>query len=191
MNNCNNIDQMLNLQKTPLTSRAMGCLLWISLRKLTVLWQWRDNDLDGVSNHQPHDCLLNCLFRIRSKKTSKLRITGLCVRNSPVTHSVCIWDLSSHGNHLISIILTHWGWDKITAIFQATFSHVFPWMKMYKFRLRFHWSLFPRVQLMGLMQQATHLMWDYVRGRLRKQAAFTHSIENSVILDGSRHVVQI
>ena len=40
---------------------------------------------------------------------------------------------------------------------------------------------------MGLMQQATHPMWDYVRGRLRKQAAFTHSIENSVILDGSRH----
>ena len=41
---------------------------------------------------------------------------------------------------------------------------------------------------MGLMQQATHPMWDYVRGRLRKQAAFTHSIENSGILDGPRHV---
>ena len=41
---------------------------------------------------------------------------------------------------------------------------------------------------MGLMQLATHPMWDYVRGRLRKQAAFTHSIENSVILDESRHV---
>ena len=38
------------------------------------------------------------------------------------------------------------------------------------------------------MQQATHPMWDYVRGRLRKQAAFTHSIENSVILDESRHI---
>ena len=32
----------------------------------------------GVSNHQPHDCLLNRLFRHRSKKTSKLRVTGLC-----------------------------------------------------------------------------------------------------------------
>ena len=41
---------------------------------------------------------------------------------------------------------------------------------------------------MGLMQQATHPMWYYVRGRLRKQAAFTHSIENSVILDGFRHI---
>ena len=32
---------------------------------------------DGVSNHQPHDCLLSCLFRRRSKKTSKLRVAGL------------------------------------------------------------------------------------------------------------------
>ena len=46
---------------------------------------WRHNDHDGVSNHQPHDCLLNRLFRRRSKKTSKLRVSGLCVGNSPGT----------------------------------------------------------------------------------------------------------
>ena len=40
---------------------------------------------DSVSNHQPYDCLLNRLFRRRSKKTSKLRVTGLCAGNSPVT----------------------------------------------------------------------------------------------------------
>ena len=45
--------------------------------------QWRHNGCDDVSNHQPHDCLLNRLFRLRSKKTSKLRVTGLCVGNSP------------------------------------------------------------------------------------------------------------
>ena len=45
--------------------------------------QWRHNDHNGVSNHQPHGCLLNCLFRRRSEKTSKLRVTGLCVWNSP------------------------------------------------------------------------------------------------------------
>ena len=44
---------------------------------------WRHNDHDSVSNHQPHGCLLNRLFRRRSKKTSKLRVTGLCVGNSP------------------------------------------------------------------------------------------------------------
>ena len=46
---------------------------------------WRYNGRDGVSNHQPHDCLLNRLFMRRSKKTSKLRVTGLCSGNSPVT----------------------------------------------------------------------------------------------------------
>ena len=46
--------------------------------------QWRHNERDGVSNHQPHDCLLNRLFRHSSKKTSKLRVTGLCEGNSPV-----------------------------------------------------------------------------------------------------------
>ena len=47
--------------------------------------QWSHNEHDGVSKHQPHDCLLNRLFRRRSKKTSKLRVTGLCEGNSPVT----------------------------------------------------------------------------------------------------------
>ena len=47
--------------------------------------QWRHNGCYGVSNYQSHDCLLNYLFRCRSKKTSKLRITGLCAGNSPVT----------------------------------------------------------------------------------------------------------
>ena len=40
---------------------------------------------DGVLNYQPHHCLLNRLFRRRSTKTSKLRITGLCAGNSPET----------------------------------------------------------------------------------------------------------
>ena len=47
--------------------------------------RWRHNGRDGVINHQPHDCLLNRLFRRRPKKTSKLRVTGLCEGNSPVT----------------------------------------------------------------------------------------------------------
>ena len=47
--------------------------------------QWHHNGRDGVSNHQPHDCLHNRSFRRRSKKTSKPRVTGLCAGNSPVT----------------------------------------------------------------------------------------------------------
>ena len=52
--------------------------MWVTL-------QWRHNGRDGVSNRQPHHCLLNCLFRHRSKKISQPRVTGLCAGNSPVT----------------------------------------------------------------------------------------------------------
>ena len=50
--------------------------------------QWRHNELDSVSNHQPHHCLLSRLFGCRSKKTPKLRVTGLCAGNSPGTGEV-------------------------------------------------------------------------------------------------------
>ena len=44
-------------------------------------------------------------------------------------------------------VLTHWGRDKMTAVFQTTFSTAFSWMKMDEFRLGFHWSLFLRFDL--------------------------------------------
>ena len=59
-----------------------------ALARVSAIWlplQWRHNGLDGVSNHQPHHCLLSRLFGRRSKKSSKLRVTGLCAGNSPGT----------------------------------------------------------------------------------------------------------
>ena len=47
--------------------------------------RWRHTERDGVSNHQPSDCLLKRLFRRRAKQTSKLYVTGLCAGYSPVT----------------------------------------------------------------------------------------------------------
>ena len=72
---------------------------------------WRHNGRDNVSNHQPHDCLLNRLFRRRSMKTPKPRVTGLCVGNSPGTgefpaqmssnaENVSIW-WRHHGKRLL------------------------------------------------------------------------------------------
>ena len=58
--------------------------LWNASDIATTLL-WRHNGHSIVSNHQPHDCLLNHLFRRRSKLTPKLRVTGLCVGNSPGT----------------------------------------------------------------------------------------------------------
>ena len=66
-------------------NRSWMCLRWGHADEIPVSLRWRHNRHDSVSNHQPHHCLLNRLFRRRSKKTSKLRVTGLCVGNSPGT----------------------------------------------------------------------------------------------------------
>ena len=71
-----------NCCKCTRTVPLLGSIAWPSI--FTALL-WRHNGHDGVSNHQPCDYLLNRLFRRRSKKTSKLRVTGLCAGNSPVT----------------------------------------------------------------------------------------------------------
>ena len=73
---------------------SMHTDLYVKVFEINISWyrchqdpslQWRHNEHDGVSNHQSHDCLFNRLFRRRSKKTSKLRVTGLRKRNSLVT----------------------------------------------------------------------------------------------------------
>ena len=60
-------------------------LLMILMMESVITLQWRHNGRDSVSNHQLRGCLLNRLFSRRSKKTAKLRVTGLCAGNSPVT----------------------------------------------------------------------------------------------------------
>ena len=72
------------------------CLIWFpmclqianlkviqNLHNDVITLQWRHNGRDCDSNHQPRDCLLNGLFMLTSKKTSKLRVTGLCAGISP------------------------------------------------------------------------------------------------------------
>ena len=97
---------------------------------------WRHNELGGVSDHQPHDCLLTCLFRHRSKKTSKLRVTGLCEGNSPGTgefpaqkasnaQNASIWwrHHDAHGSHII-IMCCNLISDNFTHIFRDYFAGV-------------------------------------------------------------------
>ena len=78
---------------------------------------------------------------------------------------------------IIAIISTHWSRNEMDAISQTTFWSAFSWMKMFEFRIRFHWSLFLRVQLMiiqhwfrwwlGAVQATSHYLnqwWlDYRR----------------------------
>ena len=67
---------------------------------------WRHDGCDGVSLHQLYDCLLNRSFMCRSKKTSKLRVTGLCSGNSPVTGEFPAQMASNAEN--VSIWLRHY-----------------------------------------------------------------------------------
>ena len=63
----------------PIGAGCASCARWS--RSL----QWQHNGHGSVSNHQPNNCLLNRLFRRRSKKTLKLYVTGLCAGNLPGT----------------------------------------------------------------------------------------------------------
>ena len=49
-----------------------------SYRRGTPALQWRHNEREGVSNHQPHDSFLNRLFRRRSKKHQSSTSLSLC-----------------------------------------------------------------------------------------------------------------
>ena len=101
--------------------------MWINPTNIKVSYhssgitplRWRHNDHAGISNHQPHGCLLNRLFRRKSKKTSKLRVTGLCAGNSPGTgefpaqmasyaENVSIWwrHHASTEKHEVSILVS-------------------------------------------------------------------------------------
>ena len=128
----------------------------------TIRLQWRHNGRDGVSFHQHRDCLLNRLFRCRSKNTSKLRVTGLCdwswLVNSPhkwpVTRKMFPSDdvimKTSSLEALHILMFKKWGLDKIVDNFQATYSNAFLWMKMILFEFKSYWSLFPMAQFVSV-----------------------------------------
>ena len=63
-------------------SSARICYRMCISTRITL--HWRHDGCDSVSNHQPHNYLLNRSCGRISKKTSKLRVTGLCAGNSPV-----------------------------------------------------------------------------------------------------------
>ena len=97
---------------------------WMGYDTLLEPLHWRHNGRDSISNHRPHDCLLKRLFRRRSKKTSKLRVTGLCEGISPVTgefpaqrasnaENVSIWR-RHHDEWISPSPITHW--DRVTNI---------------------------------------------------------------------------
>ena len=65
-------------------------------------------------------------------------------------------------------ILTHWGWDKMSAILQKIFSSAFSWMKLFEFRLKFTWNL-----LLGVLFT---LFQHWLRGWLGAVQATSHCL---------------
>ena len=101
-------------------------LIWAPIHYLRQYWcilQWRHNEHDGVSNHQPLDFLLNRLFRRWSKKTSKFRVIGLCAWISPVTGEFPTQMASNTEN--VSVWWRHHenGWNHIESGSPETMSH--------------------------------------------------------------------
>ena len=77
--------------------------------------QWRHNDRDGVSNHQLR-LFTQPFIQARSKKTSKLRVTGLSVGNSPVNGEFHAQMASNAEN-----VSTWWCHHDMLPIFQCIF----------------------------------------------------------------------
>ena len=106
-----NFDCEINHLNPTLTSKVRCTFTFYITKLLAYKWtyrpsvhsritlQWLHNRRDGVSNHQPRLCLLNRIFRRRSKKTSKLRVTGLCAGNSPVTGEFPL-QMASNAEHV-------------------------------------------------------------------------------------------
>ena len=86
-----------------------------------------------------HHCLLNRLFRRRSKKTWKLRVTGLCAGNSPMAGEFLAQMASNAEN--ISIWWRHHA--KMTKyINQANFYTIAKWAMFFRryFQIFFYWK---------------------------------------------------
>ena len=75
---------MLITKKTK-TWRQQACDSWLDQGLGSVYNDIIMSTCSSVWNHQRLHCLLNCWFMRRSKKMSKLRVTGLCMGNSSVT----------------------------------------------------------------------------------------------------------
>ena len=118
-------------QFSGLVDKVCGILhLYWTIQDYQQLWEVtsklaHDITVHGsVPNHQPHDCLLSRLFRRRSKKTSKLRVTGLCAVNSLVTgefpgqmasnvENVSIWLRNRGWFALCFLVNISWNWNVI------------------------------------------------------------------------------
>ena len=76
-----------SVHKGPILRKCAECHV-VPIQSL----QWRHNERDSVSNHQPRECLLSRLIIRRSKKASKLSVTGeFRAQRASNAENVSIW----------------------------------------------------------------------------------------------------
>ena len=136
-----------------------------------VSLHWRNDGRDSVSNHQPHDCLLNRLFRRRSKKISKFRVTGLCAGNSPETgefpaqkasnaENVSIWWRhhvnNRYGVSLLSVMSSKsdWSFTFLIILPWAILDYNGPWYIESQWQFRWFWIDMSQVIFLGCNQDS-------------------------------------
>ena len=144
-----------------------------------------------------------------ANKTSKLCIIvpfvlGFCAQRVNNVMITCFqvmtstWFMYSSGGSL-----THWGQDKMDAISWTTFSNAFSWIKMFEYRLKFHWSLFLRVQLtisqhwfrkwLGADQATSHYLdqWWLDYRRIYASLGLNELMMLQTSCQNSRHIIYI
>ena len=84
----------------------------------------------------------------------------------PATRKMSPFDdvimITSHLTFVWNQDLTHWGRDKMVAIFQTTFSNAFCLMKMYEFRLRFYWNVVPMGPVINIPALLQRMAWRLI-----------------------------
>ena len=115
-----------------------------------VTLHWRHNERDGVSNHQQLDCFFNRLFRRRSKKTSKLRVTDVCAGWTLTMFpfdDVIMVSSSSWQQELITQTYSQFKYDFFTEHHLVSITEFVYRNAITKFHCRFRWTFFCPVWL--------------------------------------------
>ena len=110
---------------------------WSQRHFAQVTWRVENSVVIGSVHFKPEHCIFWSNFEF----------------NRNIVSGTGAWQAGSqHESAPASTYLLHGGGrDKMDAI-QMTFPDAFSWMKIYKFRLRIHWSLFPKDNIPALVQ---------------------------------------
>ena len=127
-------------------------IVWSHCNVVTIsstVWKLQRLNIDQIRTHKrhpishPHGWAMGCLLWVFWRNWL-CYITQYILAPCFVRSTVMI--RSPYTSRFLAS-LTQWGRDKMDVISQSILSNAFSWIKMLKFRLKFHWILFLGVQL--------------------------------------------